>query len=238
MGQRLKFNLAILLPSLIAMFAAGYLVWEDARKDAISAIEREINLMRSNALAIRSYTAREILPLLEADRDIMFLPQTVPSFSAQTVFETFQKSFPDYSYKEAALNPTNPDDLANPLEEEMILHLRENPDLEHMSQVVEQDGKNFYAMAFPLTIKNEACLECHTTPDLAPATMVDLYGPDNGFGWKLGETIGAQIFLAPLDNIKDDIQIKMTKLMAALGAGVLLVLIFANIALGKARSSR
>jgi len=43
----------------------------------------------------------------------------------------------------------------------------------------------------PLKIGSAACLTCHSTPDAAPPTMVALYGSQNGFGWKQGETIGA-----------------------------------------------
>jgi hypothetical protein len=40
-------------------------------------------------------------------------------------------------------------------------------------------------------------LECHSTPDKAPAEIVKLYGRVNGFGWKEGEIIGAQIVSVP-----------------------------------------
>jgi protein-histidine pros-kinase len=34
---------------------------------------------------------------------------------------------------------------------------------------------------------------------MAPASMVKIYGPNNGFGWKLNEVIGAQIVSVPMD---------------------------------------
>jgi protein-histidine pros-kinase len=34
---------------------------------------------------------------------------------------------------------------------------------------------------------------------MAPAAMVKIYGPNNGFGWKLNEVIGAQIVSVPMD---------------------------------------
>jgi protein-histidine pros-kinase len=41
-------------------------------------------------------------------------------------------------------------------------------------------------------------LTCHSTPEAAPATMVALYGSQNGFGWKQGEIVGAQVVSIPL----------------------------------------
>jgi protein-histidine pros-kinase len=53
-------------------------------------------------------------------------------------------------------------------------------------------------LARPFQIKDPACLTCHTTPETAPASMVKLYGPNNGFGWKLNEVIGAQVVSVPM----------------------------------------
>ena len=58
-------------------------------------------------------------------------------------------------------------------------------------------GPSLY-LARPFQIKDPACLVCHTTPDAAPPAMVKLYGPNNGFGWKLNEVIGAQVVSVPM----------------------------------------
>ena len=52
-------------------------------------------------------------------------------------------------------------------------------------------------IARPLQIKNEACLRCHSVPDAAPKTMLDIYGRNNGFGWKHMEIVGAQVVCLP-----------------------------------------
>jgi len=53
-------------------------------------------------------------------------------------------------------------------------------------------------LARPFQIKDPACLSCHTTAEMAPASMVKLYGANNGFGWKLNEVIGAQVVSVPM----------------------------------------
>ena len=54
-------------------------------------------------------------------------------------------------------------------------------------------------MARPLRITNPACLQCHSSVEAAPKTMVAKYGPANGFGWQLNEVVGAQIVSVPMD---------------------------------------
>ena len=58
-------------------------------------------------------------------------------------------------------------------------------------------GRSLY-LSRPIQIKNKACLDCHSTVDAAPKTMLDLYGNANGFGWKMEEVIGAQIVSVPM----------------------------------------
>ena len=58
-------------------------------------------------------------------------------------------------------------------------------------------GRALY-LARPIQISNAACLVCHSTIEVAPKTMLDLYGSANGFGWKFNEVIGAQVVSVPM----------------------------------------
>ena len=58
-------------------------------------------------------------------------------------------------------------------------------------------GPSLY-LARPIKITNEGCLTCHSSVDRAPATMIELYGTANGFGWELNEIVGSQIVSVPL----------------------------------------
>jgi protein-histidine pros-kinase len=128
-----------------------------------------------------------------------FLPQSVPAYSANEIFDIVRKKFPEYAYKEAVLNPTNPRNRANDWEVDIVNQFRSAADRPEM--VGERDtpsGRSFY-IARPMQIKAEGCLYCHSTVDAAPKTLVEKYGPANGFGWKLNEVIGAQIVSVPTD---------------------------------------
>jgi protein-histidine pros-kinase len=57
-------------------------------------------------------------------------------------------------------------------------------------------GGSFY-VARPLRIADPACLYCHSTVDAAPKTLVERYGPANGFGWQMNEVVGAQLISVP-----------------------------------------
>jgi protein-histidine pros-kinase len=150
------------------------------------------------ALAVRSYTNTQIKPLLETQIKYSFLPQSVPAYSANEYFNTLRKKFPDYSYKEATLNPTNPINRATDWEADIVNNFRQSPDRAEM--VGERDTPNGRALyiARPMKIKDPKCLYCHDTAEMAPKTMIERYGSDNGFGWTLNDIQTAQIVTAPM----------------------------------------
>jgi protein-histidine pros-kinase len=153
--------------------------------------------MMEAAMATRSYTNTQIKPLLETQMKYMFLPQTVPAFAATEHFNDMRKKFPDYTYKEATLNPTNPRDRASDWEADVVSQFRNNPKLvEVVGERETPSGGSLY-LARPIQIKNGACLSCHSTVDAAPKTLLDKYGNANGFGWTLNEIVGAQVVSVP-----------------------------------------
>jgi len=198
MALRLRFNIILLGCFLLALAATAIPFYLLLQRDALTQLQRQIDVLRAQALSVRRYTSDEIQPLLADQSAIQFLPQTIPSFSAQTVFRNFHETIPDFNYREAALNPTNIADLAKDWERDVINDLRASPSTPKSISYRTGDADTYYTVAYPLIIKSEGCLACHSTPDKAPPSMVALYGNKNGFGWKLNETIGAQIIQVPI----------------------------------------
>jgi HAMP domain-containing protein len=193
-----KFNLIFLLVFLVGLLGSSLiargLLQQTAKEDVVD----RARLLMEKANAVSSYTAEQIKPLLETEMKYTFLPQSVPAYSAAEVLGKLQKTYPEYSFKSAMLNPTNPRDRATAWEEDVVHHFHDTPDQKEF--IGERDtptGRALY-IARPIVIANPACLSCHTTPDLAPKTLVDKYGPSNGFNWKLNDVLGAQIVSVPL----------------------------------------
>lgn len=192
-----KFNLVFIVVFLLGLLAAGAVSNELLQRNARDEIVLNARLVMEAALSTRTYTSTQVGPLLQTQMKYTFLPQSVPAYSATEVFNGLRKSFPEYAYKEATLNPTNPRNRANDWEADIVNRFRNAADTPEV--VGERDtpnGKSFY-IARPIQIKQEACLYCHSTVDAAPKTLVDKYGPANGFGWKVNEVIGAQIVSVP-----------------------------------------
>jgi HAMP domain-containing protein len=194
-----KFNLILLVVFgvgglIIAWFAYSFLI-NNARREILD----QAQLMIASAKAVRDYTADDLSPLLQQNprHRVKFLAETVPFYAATTTFNRVRKSYPDFAYKEATLNPTNPEDRATDWEADVIQGLRDHP--EQPQVVGERDTPTGRSLFLAKPIKTDAsCLECHSLPALAPHAMVATYGTANGFGWKLNKLVGAQIVSVPM----------------------------------------
>ena len=250
----LKFNLVFLPLMLLGLAAAGYVVREALMRNAEQEVLQNAQVMMETATATRSYTTKQIAPLLQHERfkvdrtagalqqtleqhlpnamqqatdrlndprekklmaaaqkqvvdtvkaqprelpEAEFYPQTVPAYAATEIFNYFRTKYPDYTYKEATLNPTNPRDKTVDWEADVVNAFRQDPTKVNLVVRRQSAVGDTLSLGVPLKISNSSCLTCHSTPDKAPPEMIKMYGPANGFGWKMDEIIGAQIVSVP-----------------------------------------
>jgi methyl-accepting chemotaxis protein len=198
MGLRLKFNLVMIAVFVIGLGVTGFVSYELLHRNARDEVLRNAGVMMEAALSMRGYTVGKVRPLLPYDPD-KFLPESVPAFAATEIMGLLRQKYPDYAYKEAALNPTNPRNRAVDWENDILNGFRTASAAKEVSGIRDTPtGRSLY-LARPLQIKDQACLGCHSTPDAAPPAMVKLYGSTNGFGWQHNEVVAAQIVSVPMD---------------------------------------
>lgn len=205
MKIRTRFNLALLLVFVpgfvIGIWITHALLVNNAKTDVLA----NAGLMMETATSVRSYTVDHVSPRLRPLMQAEFLAETVPAFAAVETFARLQKSYPDYSYREATLNPTNLRNRATDWENYHIIRpfragTTSGATLEQLvGERVGSDGKRFLYIARPIRITNAACLACHSTPQAAPPALIKTYGDRHGFGWQLNEVVGAQIITVPFE---------------------------------------
>lgn len=173
MGLRLKFNLVLLVVFGLGLGITGTVSYELLHKNAREEVLRNAGVMMEAALSMRAYTVGQVRGKLRVVEE-EFLPEGVPAFAASEIMSLLRKKYADYSYKEAALNPTNPRNRAVEWETDIVNSFRANSAQGEISGMRETPtGPSLY-LARPFQIKDPACLACHTTPDIAPPAMVKL----------------------------------------------------------------
>jgi len=219
--------LSVFFLSLLGGVGGFYLL---LRNEALDNAEKEARNLMAFALAVGDYTEGHVMPKLAAHGTSEFFEEMVPFYSARTVFRTVSGKARQYSFRQPAVNPTTPEDAPTPFEIEVIRRFRDNPSLTEATGVRDNPQGQLFYLAQPVRVSDEACLVCHSTPDRAPAAMVAKYGPLRGFGWKLGDTVGAQILTVPLTE-----QLRgVIGLVGILATGLLIVFGIAYLALSAA----
>lgn len=238
MVPRLRFNIWMGAVLTIAIAAAGTLIQGELHRSARGHAVETAHLLMAVANATRDYTTMFVKPQLDSRLAIEFLPQTVPAFAATETLIALRTRFPDYTYKEATLNPTNPRDRARDWEAGLVNAFQANW---AQGEIIDERMVGPIAILYvakPIKVTNSGCLACHSTPAAAPASMIKLYGEANGFGWKMDEIIGVQIVSVPLSAFDATTTRIFAVVMGALALLALLALGVGNLLFAKSASGK
>jgi HAMP domain-containing protein len=202
-ARKMTINLGLILfPALAITFILLGLILNN---QANQQINLKAALIMDSMLAVSEYTNDRIDPIIDPinqKSETVFLPEAIPYYSANTVYSYLIESNPEYlnySFRQATLNPTNLKDKADSVEAAIIEEFRANPLLKEKIGNRATPTGNFFYIAKPLKISKISCLQCHSEPSKAPPGQLLTYGKSNGFGWKLGETVGALVVTIPID---------------------------------------
>lgn len=194
-----KFNLILLVLFGTGGLVISYVTYTFLIANARREVLQEAELMMASAKSVRDYTSSDLAPLLEQNpqHKTRFLAETVPAFGAISTFNKLRQKYPDYTYREATLNPTNLEHRAVDWETDVIGYLRDHSEQKEVTGERETaTGPSLY-LATPI-MADPPCLECHSSPAAAPPAMIATYGSNNGFGWKPGTVVAAQIVSVPM----------------------------------------
>jgi HAMP domain-containing protein len=201
LGQ--KFTLLLTLVFLGGTLASGAALASVLNRNAQVQLTTKALMLMETMNSVRTYTTDHVQPEIADRLEAEFLPESVPAYSAREVFETLRISpeYSDFFYKEATLNPTNLRDKADNFEAQLVAQFQNPAAPQEVSGFRSIAGGDLFYIARPIQITDASCLECHGRPAAAPASMIELYGPNNGFGWQMDEIIGAQVISVPAQTV-------------------------------------
>ncbi|SRR5579883_280841 len=227
-----KFNLLLFAVFIGAVILSGIAFSAILNRNAEREVATKATLLLKTMVSVRQYTLTQVNPQLAPALETAteFLPQTVPGYSAREVMEDLRKDpeYSDFFYKEATLNPTNLRDKADSFETELVQRFRGDTGLKELTGYRSSPAGDLFYIARPITITQEKCLRCHSTPQAAPKSQLTTYGSDNGFNWKLNETVGAQIISVPASGVIGNAHRAFLLFMGIVVAAFALVIVVIN----------
>ncbi len=218
-----KFSLVYAGLFVVMLCVVASIAYTVLESNARNEVRAQARMITDYASAARTYTNDQIAPIGASNRNGIFRSQWIPFYGATQIFKYVHSSYPNYTYKEAALNPVNPRDRAVDWETDIINQFRADPALTTLTGERPVLGGSALYVASPI-VATAACLSCHGMSAAAPPGMTAVYGMDNGFGWKLGEIVGAEIVSVPTS-------VPLNVARAAFGKLMIAVIVVAAIAL-------
>ena len=233
-----KFNLLLIVVFIISIVISGTALSSLLERRAQNEVAAKALVLIKTMNSVRKYTQDRINPLLapRLESETVFIPETVPAFSATEVFENLRKNeeYKNFLYKEATLNPTNLRDKADSFETQIVERFRNNPKLQEIADFRSLPEGTVFYIARPLAIADKNCLRCHSSPDQAPKSQITTYGANNGFNWKLNEIVAAQIISVPSEQVFNSAHQTWVWIMGLLIAIFAIVVILINFLIKKA----
>ena len=163
-----RFTVLLSLVFISSIILTGVILSQAVQHKAKTEVAAQGRLLMAMMISVRDYTSKNINPLLnyKLETEPKFIPETVPAFSATTVFQNLiqNQKYKDFFYKEAVINPTNLRDKADNFEIEIVEQFRNQSDIPEVSNFRNRSGKQVFYTARPIVIKEQSCLRCHSTP--------------------------------------------------------------------------
>lgn len=227
MGIRSKFITIITVLSLLATLAIGYTSYMLSRQSAIAEAKSKGDIIFNYIEASSKFFSKYQYPLIMeqiTDKD-RFFPELMSKFVVNRMeYEIFQETLEGYQFKQATLDPLWPDNKADKDEQKVISYFKANPGAAEQEGVMDKGGKKFFYTAKPITVNKDFCLTCHGDPADAPEDQRDIYGIENGYNWKMDDTVGTSIVYISISKALADAKQSAMKIFLV-GIGCLLVTI-------------
>lgn len=230
MSLRLKFNLMLIAVFGLALGAAGFLSFKQLSENAEHEVLSNAGVLMESLLSARTWAVVEVGPnLREIEEGEDYLMMGIPPYASKKVMAGIQKRYPDYRYRELAINPLNlkehyPEDW----ERQLINLFRIDANLkEQWGYRYTPEGKFLY-LARPIQIDRAGCLGCHSTPEKSPPQIVAMYGKDSGYGWKKDEIVGMQMVMVPTSVPEQNAQRMFITFMTTIGSVFFILFLLIN----------
>lgn len=200
-----KYILVVMVVTLLAAAASVVIVRRQLRQEALREARSKAELLLERNLATHAYFAHHLKPSVfkalqgsvpEGYFDPAWMSSTYAVRGIDDIYKNISKSA--YYYKECAINARYLANEADPYEASFIKRLNSDPKLMLESGSRYIDSEPFFVVLRRGEVLEQSCLQCHSTPQNAPAGLVAKYGGERSFGRHAGEVVSAVSIRIPL----------------------------------------
>lgn len=219
MSIKSKINLSFLALGTLSALAVALFNYFEIKDQVIANALKKAELINSYAVASRNYTVNTMRPLaLKVAGPEQFHPEIMGGFFvARAIAETFAKDQPGYRFKQATLDPINPQNAADADEQAIIHQMAAQREQTLLQGILKKEGERYFYIAKPV-VAQEGCLQCHGEPAKAPAGRRNRYPGPGGYNYKTNSVVAAFVTYVPVEQALAEVTHSTMK-MASVGLG-------------------
>jgi PAS domain S-box-containing protein len=192
------------------MMTAGALFYWISNAYVLKQAEDNITNLLLSHKGIHHYVQNTLIPAYtkyQAEGEIpatFYAPELLSSSYIVRLQHTFYNEerkaagLPELYYKLAAINPRNPVNKADALEEKLIKMFNEHREIKSYRETIEVNGRKNLYVAIPFLENNQQCMRCHSKREDAPIELQQRYPGQGGFNEKIGEIRAITSIRSPL----------------------------------------
>ena len=191
MNLRRKYVFSAGLVLVILAFVLALLYYHHMRSILIREALDKSRVVLEEVEAIRGYVKEELRPVVSnlVGRDRFVIEAMSSTYVSLRIMERFGKKMQGIRFRRVSFNPLNPANMADSYEEEMFDWFEAHPQKRLWQGIVKKDGQEFFVSILPDYFE-QSCLRCHGDPDQAPRELIERYGTEHGYRFRVGELGG------------------------------------------------
>ncbi len=199
LGPKKRFSLLLIGIYAVSIPLVVLICFVVLRQNAVREVNITGRLYLATVGAVKHYVSEELRPVFYREMPGRFIVQGMSrSFTASRVAAKVQMEMPNYEYKNASLNPTNPMNEADDFEKGIIRRFAGDRTLREWSGFRTRGGVELYSIAKAGDPFTADCLKCHGNPADAPAEFRERYGDKRGFHARVGDLLDATFVYIPV----------------------------------------
>ena len=199
LSPKKKFGLMLVAIYIVSLPIFSALTYIILRQNAVRAAYNLGRLRLTTMEAVKAYVDEELRPIFYRELPGRFIVEGMSrSYAAGNIARRAQKEYPGSLYKNASLDPKNPQNSPDSFEAEIINTFTRDRNLKEWSGFRTRSDGEYYVIARAGEPFTESCLLCHGDPGRAPAELLRKYGDRSGFHMRTGQLVDAKFVYIPI----------------------------------------
>jgi HAMP domain-containing protein len=197
MSLQRRFTVMLIIIFVISLPLVGTAAYVVLQKNIYEAVFEQATFFLNTMDTVRQHVGKVMRPAAQESMPGKFDVRLMStSFAARGVAERLKDKFPEYTFRHISVNPRNEVNKANSFEQGVIQSFSKDRKSLKSNGFISRGDMEYFYVAQPI-VSDNSCMQCHSTPGVAPKEVLAGYGSTAAFGWEPNQVVASLIVYVP-----------------------------------------